>query len=140
MDERRRPLYVVHILKICINEGEKGEPWRRFIYLRRRLPGQKHGHFALGVYCLFDSTEPTAATALRSRGRGGVVNDEEGVQKRLLNIFPSFPVREVARSLQSGLPGLHNRLLLSLASPLRRPIITLSSQVRSRRVRPSPVS
>lgn len=83
-EEGSRCMYVAHILKTCINEGKKGEPWRRFIYLRRRLPGQEHTViFVLGVYCLFDSTEPTAATALRSRGSGGVVDDEEGVQKRL---------------------------------------------------------
>ena len=29
-------MYVAHILKTCINEGKKGEPWRRFIYLRTR--------------------------------------------------------------------------------------------------------
>ena len=64
--------------------------------------------------------------------------EEEGVQKLLLNIFPSFPVCEVAQSLWSVLPGLHNRLLLLLLLLLRLfvrvpPIITLSSQVRRRR-------
>ena len=75
-------LAVVHVLKICINEGKNGEPWRRFI-----CAADCRGKSTV-ILCL-EFIASSIGLSQRRQLRCGPA-EEEVVQKRLLNIFPSF--------------------------------------------------